>query len=60
MDVPRFDMLEISRNIYNALGPKAPGADIVSPGEDFRVGVAAAYAPNLSGELKTLIINRGE
>ncbi|MEK6952631.1 MAG: IMP cyclohydrolase [Nanoarchaeota archaeon] len=51
-------LADIARNLYDSLGPKT-GNEYLSPGEDFRVGVAAAYLPKVEEKLKPCIINRG-
>lgn len=49
---------QIANRIYDALGPKQPGEGIISPGDDFRVGVVVAFRPKYGEELDYFILNR--
>ncbi len=49
---------EVAEAVYDALGPKNPGEGIVSPGQDFRVGVAAMFYNRKSNTAGSYIINR--
>jgi IMP cyclohydrolase len=50
---------EIADRIYETLGPKAAGPGIISPGDDFRVGVAVAFHdPITNKRISYSILNR--
>ncbi len=50
---------EVACALYNALGPKE-GTGILSPGQDFRVGVAAVFYNRKTNTMSNHIINRHE
>jgi IMP cyclohydrolase len=50
---------DLAEHVYAALGPKS-GPDIVTPGGDFRVSVAAVFYDLSSGKATTHIVNRHE
>ena len=56
-EVPILGIEEISKSLYQALGPKQ-GEQYISPGQDFRVGVAVAGRPNLMDSFTPTTINR--
>jgi len=49
---------EVARDVYEALGPKEEGLGVISPGADFRVGVAVAFYKRSSNQMNSFIINR--
>ena len=59
MQMPGKTPEEIAENFYRALGPKKKGPGIISPNEDFRVGVVVAIKPSKGEDLmESYIINR--
>ena len=50
---------DIARDVYEALGPKQ-GKDYISPGKDFRVGVAVLSFDRDSNRIESYIINRNK
>jgi IMP cyclohydrolase len=59
VELPFESVDQVANNIYSALGPKT-GPEILSPDQDFRVGVAVLLHNRATGDIKTKIINRHE
>ena len=58
VELPNAGLEVMAASVFEALGPKEPGEYIVSPGEDFRVGVAVVAYDRASNSAHFHTVNR--